>query len=257
MFNKGGINPTSGRLKASVSVSSPNWIGVIHNAGPWLIRVPRPAKCEPCSDIFVREADLCKVFRNTGKFIYRDGTSVSIDLASEKILGLLNESLNMVGAFPISTIPSRAVSFWNEYADFRTYNERLRAFEGVPMEALCVYDLRPGYGDVVYYPKYPRFSVGEIILTDYIPDDSLPGIEYGYARIDRITEEHVLLGAERMPVTTYTIRRSWKGISTEDWNQQSKITDSDVSGKKGISMRKVPSSVQAKVRHALFDPFYR
>ena len=257
MFNKGGINPTSGRLKASVSVERPNWIGVIHNAGPWLLRVPRPAKCEPGSDIFVKEADLIKVFRNTGKFVYRDGTSVSVDLASENIIGLLNESLNMVGTFPISTIPSRVVSFWNEYADFRTYNERQRAFEGVPMEAWCVYDLRPGYGDVVYYPKYPRFSVGEIVLTDYLPDDSMPGITYGYARIDRVTEEHLRLGAERMPVTTYTVRRSWKGISTEDWNQQSKITDADISGKPGLSMRKVASSVQAKVRHALFDPFYR
>ena len=256
MFTK-GISPTSGKLRASVSVEKPNWIGVMHSVGPWLLRVPRPVKSEPGSDIFAREADLVQVFRNTGKYLYRDGTTVSVDLTSERVLGLLSESLNMVGAFPVSTIPVKAVSYWNESADFRTFGLRPHTFEGVPLEALCIYDIRPGYNDAVYYPKYPRFSVGEIVLTDFLPDDFMTGTTYGYARIDRVSTEQVRLGADTVPIVTYTVRRSWKGISTEDWNQQSKITDSEASDKPGVTMKKVPTSVQAKVRHQLFDPFYR
>lgn len=213
-----------------------------------------------------KEASLEKTYKNVGYFRYMDGTSASIPLASDRILCRLTSPLLERKPFLFETVCPSEISEWNSCADFRTWKDTAWSFDGVSTEAIRVYSLRPGDSNVVFYPKYPRFSVGEIVLTDYDGKLSsmVPGREYGYARIDRVYQDMLSLGLDSVPIVAYSVRRSWKGISREDWNQFSRLSDyeecklhnGELKTQK-LSIRKLPENIQSKLRFQLFDPFYR
>ena len=248
---------SAGRLQASVS--SP-LVGnlAMQSPGPWLIRVSKPS-VRPgnpeASDIYAKEAELVKVYRNTGRYKLLDGTTISLELTSDRILGLLRNSTCYAGAFPVGTLPVKQVLTWNENADFRVSELCSHVFEGINLEAFHVYDIRPSHKNDAYYPRYPRFKVGDIAETSYKPDDDVDTVSYGYVRIDGTAEECLFLGSDPLAVIHYTIRRSWRGISNEDWNHHTKMADCDVNG--SLTLNMLPTSVQSNIRHQLFDPFYR
>ena len=253
----GHIDSKSGRLQAAVS--SP-LVGnlAMQSPGPWLIRVSKPAVrpgCPDASDIYAKEAELVKVYRNTGQYKFLDGTTITLELTSDRILGLLRNSTCFPGVFPIGTLPVKKVLTWNGNADFRVAELCSHVFEGVNLEAYHVYDIRPGQKNDAYYPRYPRFKVGDIAETSYTPDDSVATVSYGYVRIDGSSEDCLFLGSDPLSVVHYSIRRSWKGISNEDWNQRTRMADCDINGSLTLSL--LPTSVQANIRRQLFDPFYR
>lgn len=205
----------------------------------------------------VREAILKKVYKNIGYFKYLDNTSVTIPLSSDKILCRLKESTGNSRIFSFGSVPLHLIDVWSAYADFRVWQVTVFPFEGVMLPSIQILSVRPCDDSVSYYPINPRFNVGEIVLTDYDGKLSniVPGVEYGYARIDRICKETLSLGLDKVSVISYSIRRSWKGISKEDYSRFFHITDCIEEGK--LSIRKLPENLQSKIRFQLFDPFYR
>ena len=243
----------SGQVKADVT-GPLNY----HN-GIWLIRFPKPGRMQ-AQGPFAREAKLLAVVKNVGKFQYSDGTTVNIHLASDRILGTMAKSAGNPGIFSLSEgsfSKNKKVS-WNETADFRVWSEEMHTFEGASLEAIKIFDFRyPNGKDALFYPKYPRFEVGEIVLTGYSGrhEQVIHGLEYGYARVDSIRSEFEFIGTERVPLIHYFIRRSWKNILRDEWNRLLRISD-HVQGE-DYSIHKQATSVQTKIRFQLFDPFYR
>lgn len=251
------FSPSSGKLKARVTgpIIGPN----IHRGAIYLIRVNSNVYSDTTS-IYVREARLKNTFKNVGQFEYLDGKLFTLELTSDRILcKLKTPTEHNIGIFPLSSSYNiDNIEVWNSYADFRVWVEELHTFEGTTLHAIKIYSVKPDDTDApLYLPKYPRFSVGEIALTNYEGKvaNVVPGLEYGYVRIDRVCQEYVPVGTGKVPIISYSVRRSWKGISMEDWNQFSRIIDY-IQGEE-LTIKKLPVSMQSKIRSQLFDPFYR
>lgn len=249
MLRPHSFTSLTGKVRAEVTCS-PNL-----GASNWLIRVPKPG-WHLAPGIFVKEARFIAKYKNVAKFQYLSGACISLDLTSDLLLATLSSSTGIKEAFPITGLNPDLLFAWNTYADFRIHRPSSCKFQGVELEAVEVFDIRPKSGVTpAFYPRHARFCVGEIVSTKFEPDDAVPGVNYGYARVERVSDETEPLGLDTISLVTYTIRRSWKGISTQDWNQFSRLKDyiqGDIA-----TMDKLPSSVQSKIRRQLFDPYYR
>lgn len=248
----------------SVKVSKPLSHSGIHgqpNLMPYLYiicDVPRTPWTQNSDKLFVREA----IFHSYDKrkqavtVQFQTGELLELPITSDRIAAQSLQPVIGHGDFvSLDTLAGHNGVIFNTVVDLRKYKEIVEEFDGVLTNAFAIED--PQLKKVTcIYAAQPRFVVGEIFDTDYIPSDAISITHhFGYARVMKVTTDTLRIGENLLSIPVYTIQRSYHGISIEDWSYQQKLFDTKIDGKQ--NMKKLPVNVQQQVALQFFDTFYR